>query len=1681
MQLFSRKKALFAASLVALGGLAACGDDVTVPVAPEPLPDPVVVTISPPNATMNVGEALTFAVQITGGNPTPTLASCTSSNTSVATAAVQGAGCRVSAVASGNVTITAATSAGQSAAAAVTVNTLPAAATGMLISPSAVALARGQTATLTAALEGARPGVTLGSLTQATSNSAVATATISGSNITITAVAPGTATITITGVASGAGSSNANVSAQVGVTVTEAPGGIAALTVQPTSLALALGSTAQLTAQVTQPTGAPQASITYGTSAPAIASVSSTGLVTALQPGTATITVTASSPAATGFSASSVTQLVPVTVSPSANVTIQTITQGPIKTTANDDGIITSANDQVNQPIDITNVRDQIQVVLNLQPNGQRVDSVVVFVANADGSNRRSAARQAFSNGTANAGDITLFLNTADFTVDWDNARAEVRFENGLKLISASVFTATGETQNAENNRQTVNFNNLDGWAAQYNNPTQSATRAQGTATSQTWWGGPGAGGRGNYTVVAVAYTPGRRVSTFRTNILQGPLNSVGSEVCVTVRGLTSRNVAIGESFGSATTTVTGARLTYDGSLGNASTTAGNGNIECGEYELTASRADSAFRNFPGVLSATDNSNNAYPRVRIPNGYRFSASVPQIVTNRLDYLGPSTQGYSNSSTQGGGFLNEPDIRRTVLIQAGVAPITGWINGEFSITGNTASNSDNGVGRLSSAAAQRATRQWFWYGCGRERTDAQPFDGTGAQLNECPDDGDARGGFDPSAAPTPELGIRTRGPYQVFYTEPDLLGNVSSSATRALVDGRPALISARFGVDKTPPVIRWSSSTDFLNFGAQDTIVVTAAERINALRAEFFDERSGFVDAGDASADNLAFVLDERTVTTLATAIGTNINATTSVLNGSGLDLPRYRAQQHFLSQAAGYLNAADFPTRGRCTVPTNGPLDATQDPNLQQYTNIRQSIAAGNTVRATGANIVTDPACRFWNALDLHTGPLGDGYRAGMPVSIPDAGIWRYSTRVYDRAGNVSQVLTRWVALDAPSSAPAANLAAPLSVPQGGDETFTLSFEDRSEVRGANLQVQYPGLPGLYLYYPKTKLDDRFNNTINAPGSRSLTTPNGNAFISALEFTLGGAVTPAIDIFKPLAARSTVFDIVGSTVTPTATILGTSLANPTDWSVFNTNNPDRAFNSFTVLPSLAPGFNAGEGLKAQVRANTNVINSPFTRVEFFRFQNGRYEYLGSSSTAIPGDGGTVRYWTYLLPNSAYANTPTSLEDIQRPAREADQILAIGVRSTGEGLATVGAIGGNIVNITVNGLPAGAPANITISNNSTGFTQTFTAAGTYVIPDGVNTYQISVGNTTFNNILYVGSGPATFTSNSQVSAFTVTYVANILQARANIVVDGTPGRPHTQVSTFPWSITGPNPALTVVGSGTGGAGLQALVTVPSAGNYDVNGAAGTYGSFSYTVAGTANVTVSAGVTGTGTITYTNTTNYVRLTVSGVPTGVLAGVQTTCGADPTVTENGNITERVITASASVVCTTVAPAFAFGGQWYFASPNSVTATTDGGASVINVAYAPVTPRIRITSTGSNLPNGLQYTVRVTSSAFASTGGFQDFTCITGSNCDITMLADGTVYNVSFLRRLDSNTQRWTVDAAGQVDITGAPGASVTVDAAPTGSVLVDNVTASTTPTTAVDVQRTIVITWNGPTTIP
>ena len=154
------------------------------------------------------------------------------------------------------------------------------------------------------------------SVTWSSSNTAVATVSSSG---LMTAVAAGQATISATG-----GGKTAAATA----TVTNVP--VASVALSPTTASLMVGQTAQLTATPEDLSGGPLAGriVTWATSNAAVATVSTTGLVSAVGAGSATITAT--SEGQSGTSAITVTNVpvASVTVSPAtASVSVGATTQ----------------------------------------------------------------------------------------------------------------------------------------------------------------------------------------------------------------------------------------------------------------------------------------------------------------------------------------------------------------------------------------------------------------------------------------------------------------------------------------------------------------------------------------------------------------------------------------------------------------------------------------------------------------------------------------------------------------------------------------------------------------------------------------------------------------------------------------------------------------------------------------------------------------------------------------------------------------------------------------------------------------------------------------------------------------------------------------------------------------------------------------------------------------------------------------------------------------------------------------------------------------------------------------------------------------------------------------------------------------------------------------------------------
>jgi uncharacterized protein YjdB len=210
------------------------------------------------------------------GNPLPGR-SVTWSSSSAAIASVSATGL-ITAVATGGAVITAA-SEGKTAVVAVTVSSVPIAS--ITVTPTTDTVVVSQTLQLTATAKDALGAVLTGRAI-AWSSSDASKATVSSTGL-VTGVSQGAVTIT----ASSEGKTGTS-------SITVNPKPVGAVILSPSQVSVEVGSTKQLTAQVTDDqgnvlTGRP---ISFSSSNAAVATVSSGGLITAVAIGTATITAT---------------------------------------------------------------------------------------------------------------------------------------------------------------------------------------------------------------------------------------------------------------------------------------------------------------------------------------------------------------------------------------------------------------------------------------------------------------------------------------------------------------------------------------------------------------------------------------------------------------------------------------------------------------------------------------------------------------------------------------------------------------------------------------------------------------------------------------------------------------------------------------------------------------------------------------------------------------------------------------------------------------------------------------------------------------------------------------------------------------------------------------------------------------------------------------------------------------------------------------------------------------------------------------------------------------------------------------------------------------------------------------------------------------------------------------------
>ena len=255
------------------GNTATGSDTATITVVPAAVAS---VKVTPAVVSLLVGAAvqLTATTADSAGNLLSGR-SISWSGSDATVASVSNSGL-VTSVAQGSASITA-TSEGQSTAVPVTVTTVPVAS--LQVSPASANMFVGQTLSLTATPRDAAGNTLTGRpVTWASSSPSVATVSNTGQ---VAGVTQGSATITAT-------SESKTATATINVAIVP----VASVQVSPATARLTPGQTAQLTATPKDSAGSALTgrAVTWTSSAPTVASVSASGLVTGGAVGTATIT-----------------------------------------------------------------------------------------------------------------------------------------------------------------------------------------------------------------------------------------------------------------------------------------------------------------------------------------------------------------------------------------------------------------------------------------------------------------------------------------------------------------------------------------------------------------------------------------------------------------------------------------------------------------------------------------------------------------------------------------------------------------------------------------------------------------------------------------------------------------------------------------------------------------------------------------------------------------------------------------------------------------------------------------------------------------------------------------------------------------------------------------------------------------------------------------------------------------------------------------------------------------------------------------------------------------------------------------------------------------------------------------------------------------------------------------------
>jgi uncharacterized protein YjdB len=1096
----------------------------------------------------------------------------------------------------------------------------------LTLSPANLSLNVGETGNLAAQITGG----TNSTLATCTASSAVITVAVNGGACRVTAVAPGNATVTA--------ATSTGKTASAAVTVNSPAPAIVGLSVTPAAANLTVGGTATITANPTTQASGATITRSFVTSNAAVATVNATtGVVTAVAPGSATITVTLTG-SGTGLTTATVTGQVAITVTAlPAGITALTVNPASVSVLpAGTATLVPSATTASGVTAAFTYV--------SANPGVATVSATGVVTGVAPGATSitvtaNSAATASFSASTLTATVPVTVIQRAQIAVanvttgqtnnpvDISNVNGQIQvalnLDVGGQIVTATnvcIFDASNTAAIAAGcsaaqaaarqtygaggaSTGTINaFINTADFTTSADSGTATALYTNGQKVFVASYEAAGAGSTATPSQVVYNFNntdgfaafhraPSRSAVRLSDNLTYfGGPGSAGQGYAIVApvmytpgRTIARATVVLnGAACGNPSYTfVTGTdarpwKLTY----GGQGTTASGSTFVCSGATNSANGAGGQVADldvFPIVSASIDNSQNPGPTAStvLPAAYN-----PVIPTGPTTLFRTSTTAVTGTTTP----VNVPGRIRADYQGPSVSVVypalqdngTRWssVAANYSFRNTYSYGDNNGIGFASSSATtQRGTASFTFSGCGNTTV---AFDGT------------------TGSNAIPECGTNFQSNvYIVNATMADALGN-STTSTDALSSGFGV-----FGIDNTAPQLRYTASSDSLTvYTAAPAVGVTADTMFSS---EALDDRSG-LNVSNAAAHLLA------------------------------------RSNQ---ASATGTCLVGSTPTAG------------------------------------IGASFNTAPACV--PATVGFTGTvLPDGFRPINGVLFSGLagaqGYYTYRVQVTDRAGNVSQREFRQALIN--TTAPAiTGLGLPATVTAATQVAFTPNFTETVEAWYTNFRISYAGLRDTTaagtteasLLFPATAVESasvavvtgnfgRWNNVTYPNGNVTVGTPftSGTTFYTNLEFTnANGTLSNAPTTVRPDSINARVANVGGllSSIYGVALLSGNVNDDATRWNVKNGN-----LISF-ILGTDAAAWNApANGIKALVTASSNQINSPFGRVDFYEWiggPTGNWRFLGSvngqttPSTSAAGagpvyisDNGATRTWTYRLTATA---------------------------------------------------------------------------------------------------------------------------------------------------------------------------------------------------------------------------------------------------------------------------------------------------------------------------------------------------------------------------------------------------------------------------------------------------------